>query len=428
MRGRIGGRSVLVVLLALGTTLIPAPARAGGLFLYEVGTPDVGYAAAGNAARAEEPSTLLFNPAGMTRLEGTQVQGGLQALVGYLKFAPNQSTTPAGSDGGNAIGLFPGGSAFVTHALTEDFRVGMGMYSNFGLAEKWKDDWVGRYYTQQSALLGISFEPAVAYRIIDGLSIGAGLNVMYGYLKDTVAVNNAPFGVQDGKLELSSGTWGVGGNAGLLYEFSKGARVGVTYTSPVKLDFTATPKFSDVNPVLTGALKFTGLYNTKVDLGMTVPQTVMASFYYDLTDRWALLGDVGWQNWARFGRVEVSVATTTPTSLTTNVGYKDTWHAALGAQYQLSDPWRLTFGLAYDSSMTTASTRTLALPLGDAWRFGFGAKYALNKDLDLGLAYEFLWGGSPSVDVNRGPLAGRVAGNYNNTWIHFVALNATWKF
>lgn len=48
--------------------------------------------------------------------------------------------------------------------------------------------------------------------------------------------------------------------------------------------------------------------------------------------------------------------------------------------------------------------------------------------LDLGLAYEFLWSGSPSVDVNRGPLAGRVAGNYNNSWIQFVALNATWKF
>jgi len=44
--------------------------------------------------------------------------------------------------------------------------------------------------------------------------------------------------------------------------------------------------------------------------------------------------------------------------------------------------------------------------------------------LDLGLAYEFLWSGSPSVDVNRRPLAG----NYTNSWIQFVALNATWKF
>jgi long-chain fatty acid transport protein len=101
---------------------------------------------------------------------------------------------------------------------------------------------------------------------------------------------------------------------------------------------------------------------------------------------------------------------------------------ALGTQYQLSEPWLLTFGVAYDSSMTTASSRTLALAVGDAWRFGIGAKYALKKDLELGLAYEFLWGGSPSVDMNRGPLAGHVAGNYNSMWIQFLTLNATWKF
>lgn len=426
--GRTALGLVLAVVLILGTMLATDRAQAGGLFLYEVATPDLGYAAAGNAARAEEPSTLLFNPAGMTRLERTQVQGGLQGLYGYLKFSPDQSTTTSGSNGGNAIGLFPNGSAFVTHALSEDFRVGLGIYSNFGLTEKWQDDWVGRYYTQQSALIGISFTPAVAYRIIDGLSIGAGLNVMYGYLKQTAAVNNAPFNMQDGKLEVSSGAWGVGGNVGLLYEFSKGGRVGVTYTSPVKLDFTATTKFSDVNPLLTGVLKLTGLFDAKLDLGMTVPQTVMGSVYFELTDRWAVLGDVGWQNWASFGRIEVNVVSTTPTSLTTNIGYKDTWHVALGAQYKISDPWRLTFGAAYDSSMTTASNRTLSLATGDAWRFGIGTKYAVKKDLELNLAYEFLWGGSPSVDVNRGPLAGHVAGNYNNTWLQFLTLNATWKF
>jgi long-chain fatty acid transport protein len=100
--------------------------------------------------------------------------------------------------------------------LSEDFRVGLGIYSNFGLAQNWKDDWVGRYYTQQSTLLGVSFTPAIAYRVIDGLSIGAGLNVMYGYLKQTMAVNTLLPRLQDGKLEVASSAWGVGGNAGLL--------------------------------------------------------------------------------------------------------------------------------------------------------------------------------------------------------------------
>ena len=422
------GRSRLAVVLVIGITCVSAPARAGGIFLYEIGSQDLGYAGAGQAARAEEPSTILTNPAGMTRLTGTQIQGGLQGLYGHSEFSPNQNTTPSGTNGGNALGFLPAGSAFVTHAVTDDFRIGLGMYSNFGLSEKWQDDWVGRYYTQQSTLLGLSFAPAIAYRLVDGLSVGAALNVMYGYLKQVAAVNNAPFNMQDGKLEVTDGAWGVGGNVGVLYEFSKDTRIGVTYTSPVKLNFSATPKFSDVNPILTGALKLSGLYQTNLDLGMTIPQTVMASFDVGLTEKWALLGDVGWQNWASFGRVEVHVATNNPTSLTTNIGYKDTWHVALGTQYQVTAPLRLTFGVAYDSSMTDASNRTLSLATADAWRFGIGAKYAVRQNLDLGVGYEFLWGGSPNVSVSRGPLAGQVSGSYNSAWLQFFAVNVTGKF
>ena len=41
----------------------------GGVFLYEVGTPDLGLASAGRAALAEDASTVMGNPAGMSRLD-----------------------------------------------------------------------------------------------------------------------------------------------------------------------------------------------------------------------------------------------------------------------------------------------------------------------------------------------------------------------
>ena len=47
-------------------SLIASPAQAGGLYLYELGTPDVGTAAAGWAARAQDAGTVFTNPAGMT--------------------------------------------------------------------------------------------------------------------------------------------------------------------------------------------------------------------------------------------------------------------------------------------------------------------------------------------------------------------------
>src|SRR6476619_7021723 len=59
--------SILVLIM------LPAlPADAGGLSLYEIATADVGLASAGWAARAQDPSTLLKNPAGMSLLESSQ--------------------------------------------------------------------------------------------------------------------------------------------------------------------------------------------------------------------------------------------------------------------------------------------------------------------------------------------------------------------
>src|SRR5262249_59994579 len=55
-------------------------ATAGGFFLSEIGTPDVGLASAGYAARAQDASTLFTNPAGMTRLQESQLLVGVQPI------------------------------------------------------------------------------------------------------------------------------------------------------------------------------------------------------------------------------------------------------------------------------------------------------------------------------------------------------------
>ena len=64
----------------------------------------------------------------MSQLEGTQVQGGLQALYGSVSFTAdaNTSTRLGTDDGGNAVGWLPGGSLFVVVPLGEKWRVGLG--------------------------------------------------------------------------------------------------------------------------------------------------------------------------------------------------------------------------------------------------------------------------------------------------------------
>ncbi len=59
--------------VTIGLSLVCQQAQAGGLLLYETGTPEVGLAAAGWAARAQDAATLVTNPAGMTRLQGDEL-------------------------------------------------------------------------------------------------------------------------------------------------------------------------------------------------------------------------------------------------------------------------------------------------------------------------------------------------------------------
>jgi long-chain fatty acid transport protein len=64
----VSSRDVIMALV-LGGTLVASSVQAAGLYLYEDGTADLGLAAAGRAALAQDASTVMGNPAGMTRLD-----------------------------------------------------------------------------------------------------------------------------------------------------------------------------------------------------------------------------------------------------------------------------------------------------------------------------------------------------------------------
>lgn len=416
-------------LLALAAPL----AQAGGLLLYEIGTADTGLASAGYTARAQDAATVFTNPAGMTRLDGDQVTVGLQALYGRSSFEVDPSgTSPrlGTNGGGNAIGWLPGGGLFYSHSISPDLKVGLAATGNFGLSVKYDSDWAGRYRTQEATLMGVSFVPAAAYRINENLSIGASLNIMRGIFKSKVAVNNliGP----DGQLELSDNVWGLGGNLGLLYEFDPSTRIGVNYNSQIKLDFNTQPKWSGIGRGLNTLLGATGLNNANVDLGVTVPQGVNVGIYHDISPQLAVLGSVGWQQWSKFGEVDIGIDSNNPISLTTQRDFKDTYHVALGGQYRLNQSLTLMTGIAYDSEFQDGNNISPAIPANDTWRFGIGAQIEESKSMNWGVNVEYMYAGSLKTNLSGIPPVvggrGNLKGEYKQpAGILFLGLNLNYK-
>jgi long-chain fatty acid transport protein len=434
---RLHHRRLARAAVLAATASVCAPAFAGGISLYEVGTADVGLASAGYGARAQDASTVLTNPAGMTRLDGTQVLASAQLMWANTRFSIDSDTSPTlgNGDGGYTIGQngwFPGGGAFTSYSVSPDLKLGFALTGNFGMPLNYDDGWVGRYYIQKATMLGLSLLPTVAYKVSDKVSVGAGLNAMYGIYKNQVAINNVNPLYGDGQLKMQDETWGWGANVGVLFEPDARTRFGLVWNSQIALDFNAPLEFSNLAPGLQKLLSDRGLLNASLNVGIKVPQGVMLSAYTETSDRWALLGSVGWQQWSKFGQGQLGIDDAgNPTSVATNLEYKDTWHVAAGAQYRYSEPWLINFGIAYDSAFQSGNISPV-MPANSAWRFGAGAQQQLGKNAFWGFAAEYAYGGNLDVATygKPVPLGGRgdVVGSYRDAGSVFLAAYYNWKF
>jgi long-chain fatty acid transport protein len=421
-------RRLLFIFLLVSGILVPS-AWAGGVWLYEGGTPDLGTAGAGRAALASDASTAGANPAGMMHLDRSQMLSAVQGIYIDARFDTEQSGF-GGGDGGNSGGLVPSGGLHYVHRVTDDFRLGISAGSYFGLGVDYGDSWAGRYYTTEAELLTFGLNPGAGYRVNNWLSVGAGVSLLYATLDQRAAVNNQVTdpGFADGELKLDSDDVGYGFNLGLMLTPREGTRFGLTYRSEVDLEFKDAASLKNIGPNLQGFLDASGIAGSKVHIDMTIPQALMLSAYHQLTDRWAVMGNIGWQQWSEFGKQDLTLSSTIATTFTKDLNYDDTWHFALGAQYRFADSWLWSVGAAYDTSPTDEDTRTPDLPLDRQIRIGTGIQYDWNQNVTVGAAYEYLDAGEAEIDQAGGPLQGPLKGDYDTNVIHFFAVNLIWKF
>ena len=426
--GRTGSATVLVWCLAGAIAAgLSVEARAGGLWMFEDAGPTVGTASAGRAAIASDASTARGNPAGMTRLSGTHALVGAQPIIYTVKFDADQPNTFGGGNGGDAGSVFPSAGLYYVRELNPDWRFGFMLGSALGLGVDYDDDWAGRYYVQEALLTTVAAFPSIAYRATDWLSIGGGIGLNYASLDQEAAINNEVTdpGVPDGRVELDADSWAPYGAIGLLVEPRGGTRFGLTYTSKIDHDFDDALDVSGLGPNLSAALG--SVANAEAGLDINLPQQVMFSAYHALSKDLAIMGNVAWQDWSDFGESNVTLTGSTATDFTVDRNSDDTWHFAIGARYRLSPDWKLSAGLAYDTSPVDDSDRTPDMPLDRQIRASGGVQYDSSESMTMGLAYTFLDGGSADIQQSSS-FRGNLIGDYERNTIHVIAAHAEWRW
>ncbi len=168
---------VLVVAL-IGQLAWVSPAAAGGLYVAEFATSDMGAAGSGSLARGGDAASAFANPATMTRLDSHQLQMGMAPGVSVVKFDQDSDTPVPGGNGGDQGGFIPLiGSSYV-HKVSDRIRAGLGLFSISGAALSPGGSWAGRRQVTDIQLFSLSFVPTAAYQVTDWLSVGLGTTAL----------------------------------------------------------------------------------------------------------------------------------------------------------------------------------------------------------------------------------------------------------
>ncbi len=425
-RPRFPKRGRVIVCASILVAAFQGVALGAALELYETGAPDLGTASAGRAAMAADASTAAANPAGMTLLDRSQLLGASGALLPSTNFDVAPETTTSGGGGGNAGVFTPLGAFFYVHKLSERLRFGVAVFSDYGLGGNYGKTWVGRYYVTRATLFTGKVNPSIAYAVNEWLSVGVGFSFAVGRLNFQSKVNNALPRVPDGGYALESWDEAFGGTAGILLKPLPKLRIGLTYQSPEYFKFGFRPHLTGLGRGLEFVRKRIG--GAKFNVPLQEPEQVMGSALYEITPKFSLMGNVGWQNWSAFSEFPVGISAAKQRTIEASLHFSDTCQIAIGQQFKIAEKWLWSAGFAYDSSPVSKANRIAVLPIDRQLRYGTGIQYQIDRDVTAGGAWELMDAGAGPFSTHRGPLAGTLQGHFSTNLLNFLALNLIWKF
>lgn len=419
----------------LGLTLAAGSAFADGIQRFQHGGRGTAQAGA-MTARSDAPSALTYNPAAITRLEGVQVEGGLD-----FNNSTDEYQSATGTFLANHSIQFPP-HVYVTWRpeaagswMSDRWAFGVGLDAPVWYRVDWQTAlFPARFRTRTQEARFFELHPVVAYELGDHWSVGGGLRYLYGTLENGFNVAGAlvrpgqppvPFELLtlaeattdafsfDLALHYDSTVWGFGA----VYRAS--ADLDVTDDFRVQVRDIADPAASGV---VTALFPF-----DRASQNFELPAEVRGGLWIAPYPELKIELDASLMNWAS---LDDSVFAITgggapPVTVVERRDWKDTLALRLGVEGEINEDWSVGGGIAFEPSPVPDATLEPGFPRGDAVVYAIGASYNQPKiSFDLGYSFhDYDERSATGLEAQNPNRTGRFSG-HDQVW----AASARWRF
>jgi len=415
-----------VIALMLITLYSVTGAFASGLSIPEQGAAAMAMSAA-VTARSEDLSSIFYNPAGISYVDGFEVSAGIIPISPSFKYTPfrEDNTLFEKADAKSKTFLPP--QFYAAWRASSSTVLGIGVFSPLGMGTDWDRDWAGRYTSTFAEIQTINVNPTLAYTVNDKVTVGLGVSYIQSSAKMEMMVDtgsslyknvfkkNPVFaGVQaNPDYDTLSGLDGNGSafnfNIGTIIKATDQLQIGVSYRSAFDIEYDGDATFSHKETMIrntvanatTLALQGSGLTDTaiaalasaKADTAywgvsglMPATQSGKATFKmpwmlnlgakYDFSEIWDFSVDLDIVGWSVNDELVLDFGKDKPKDkLVMPKDWINSFVLRGGTSYMVNNAFVLRGGMLFDRNPVPEETIDGQLPDSNRWGLSVGAGY-----------------------------------------------------
>jgi long-chain fatty acid transport protein len=380
--------------LAAAGLLAAAPAFPSGFQIMTQGPRATGMGLAFTAV-ADDPSAIFYNPAGIGFQDHFSVEMGAGFITKLTGDFHGDNPFPGiGANGDQHKTTFVTPNFYAVIPLTQDVKLGLGVFSEYGLGFRWNDPaptypWPGRFVSDNAVIQSVDLNPVLAWRLTPEFSIAGGAS--YRLSRVQLERNNGTFdplsnAVEDtARVKLNSSIWdnhGWGWNAALLFKPAQSFSIGASYRSKIGIDYTGDANFTQI---LTGNPLIDALVASRLPQGpqavtthIEFPGSLNLGMAFVIAKNTTLSLEADWTEWSKFSQLNINFVNPAIPGLDRTTNWDDSWAYRFGVEQKFGN-WAVRSGYYRDKTPQPASDVGPILADNDRDGFTIGFGYDVPK-------------------------------------------------